>query len=132
MNKKQNKSGFILLAVIVVIPLVGIGIALLGCFSHQMILQTRWRTLQGQARNLAFSGRSWAELHKTQLLSAPPQQTWMLKIDSLQTADGECRIKRLSDSSEGTQFEITAVAQSGSKKWTIRQTLVLRPSLSGR
>ncbi len=121
-----------MLAVIVVIPLVGIGIALLGRFSHQMILQTRQRTLQGQARNLAFSGRSWAELHKAQLLSAPPQQTWTLKIDSLQAADGECRIQRLSDDSEGSRFEITAVALSGSKKWTIRQTLVLRPDSSGR
>ncbi|HPC65425.1 MAG TPA: hypothetical protein PK525_12495, partial [Anaerohalosphaeraceae bacterium] len=89
MNKKQNKSGFILLAAIAVIPLVGIGISLLSRFGHQMVLQTRWRTLQGQARNLAFSGRSWAELHKTQLLSAPSQQTWTLKIDSLQAADGE-------------------------------------------
>ncbi|HOM59991.1 MAG TPA: hypothetical protein PLP49_00940 [Anaerohalosphaeraceae bacterium] len=64
--------------------------------------------------------------------SAPPQQTWTLKIDSLQAADGECRIQRLSDDSEGSRFEITAVAQSGSKRWTIRQTLVLRPDSSGR
>ena len=121
-----------MLAAIAVIPLVGIGISLLSRFGHQMVLQTRWRTLQGQARNLAFSGRSWAELHKTQLLSAPPQQTWMLKIDSLQAADGECRIQRLSNDSEGSRFEITAVAQSGSKRWTLRQTLVLRPDSSGR
>ncbi len=125
MKPPRKSSGFILLAAIALLPLVSIGIGLLTRYTHFLIEQTQYRTLQAEARNLAFSAHTWVCLHKQELLAAPPQQTWTLEPDSIPSAQGCCRITRLSGQTHAVPVELEAVAQIGRRKYTFRQLLIL-------
>lgn len=125
MNNKRRQSGFILIVAVSMIPLVAVGIWVLTRHSGYLIRETQTQTLRAQAVNIACSARAWADLHKTQLLTAPPEQTFRPDLSGLQIRRGSCRINILSRSASECTLEITAVAQSGTKSWTKKRTGVI-------
>lgn len=125
MNRPRKQSGFVLLAAVAVIPLVGIGITLIYRYACFLSEQTSYRMLQTEARNLALSAQAWARLHQADLLAAAPQRTWTLPAHLGPNRQAECSLTRLADEKDGAPLLIRAVVRSGKKQWTIRQTLMI-------
>lgn len=106
-------------------PLVAVGIWVIIRHSGYLIRETQTQTLRAQAVNITCSARAWADLHKAQILAAPPEQTFRPDLSGLQIRRGSCQINILSQTPSGCTVEITAVARSGANAWTEKRSIGL-------
>jgi len=126
MKNKRNKSGMIiLLCVIVLIPLVGIGLGVIGQYSRLLILETGYRNLQVETQNIICSAQAWALVHQQKLQAAAVGHVFKPDLSELNVSGGECEITILSRTDDACDVQITARAESGTKSWTQRQTCTL-------
>lgn len=107
-NTKRN-NGFILMIVIVLIPLIGLAMAVFSANTKILTYSIRIEQLQQHAKDACRSGMAWAAVNQSKL---EDEKTMVLTIDE-SAAPIRCSITLISKDDISKLYEITGFAADG-------------------
>jgi hypothetical protein len=123
MKKINRQNGFILMLVIVMIPLIGMVLAIVSANSKTLMIQTRSGELHLRAQNACQSGLAWAKLNRSQLWKLDAEKPLTLMIGDSHTKN-TCSIVRQRQDNTEEIFEITGRAEE--RGFIAKHTEILR------
>jgi type II secretory pathway pseudopilin PulG len=124
MNSAERQNGFVLLAVIVLMALMGVGLAVWTVQSRDLSIHTKMQTAQAQLDNAVASAAQWANANHTTLKKTAKGQSIHLDLAGLQIPGLECQCRVIDRNSRQIKIEITAVGSARPRPVkTIRLTL---------
>jgi type II secretory pathway pseudopilin PulG len=119
MNSARRQNGFVLIAVVVLMALMGMGLIVWAAQSRNMIQDTQIQTARANLDNAIASAAQWAALNRNKLKKQPLS----LDLTALQIPDLECQCRVIDRNSRQMKIEITAV--SSNPRCRTRKTIQL-------
>ncbi|GEM_PF-1864956 len=122
MNTKRN-SGFILMIVFVLIPLMGMAMAIFSANSKILGYQVRMEQLQQHAKDACRSGLTWASVHQSKLNDL--EKTVILTVDE-SPVQIRCSIALISQNEIQKVYEVIGIATDSRYDAYHREQLVVK------
>jgi len=123
MSSAKRQNGFVLLAVVVLMGLMGTGLAVWAAQSRDLSIHTKIQTVQVQLDNAVASVAQWAKVNRKTLRKNALGQPVRLDISELQMRGLECQYRLIDRNTRTMKIEITAV--SGNPRCPARKTIQL-------
>jgi hypothetical protein len=122
--KSRNRNGFILLAVVVLFPLIGLAMILLTSQTAQWVVETRQIQQQAELTNLYLSMCEYIEANRQSLIrpDAPENQVVPIERITADPATASIQISRTGPSDRTILLTIRLRNKTGviQRKWTLR------------
>jgi hypothetical protein len=123
MRQTRRQNGFVLIIVVILLGVMGLGIAVWAAQTKDLMIQTKLQTTQAQLDNAMASAAQWAKINPKILKQSPKGQWIRLDLKDLQTPGLECHYRVIDKNAQPTEIEITAAGNFRSH--TIHKTIRL-------
>jgi type II secretory pathway pseudopilin PulG len=123
MRPTQRKKGFALLIVVILLGVMGLGIAVWASQTKDLMIQTKLQTAQAGLDNAIASAAQWSQINSKTLKNSPMGQIVSLDLGPLQIPELQCQYRVVNKDAHRTEIEITAISNLHSH--TIRKTVRL-------
>jgi hypothetical protein len=125
MRQIHRQNGFVLMIVVILLGVMGLGIAVWAAQTRDLMIQTKLHTTQAGLDNAIASAAQWAQINPKTLKKSPEEQWIRLDLKDLQVSGLECHYRIMDKNARSTEIEITAAGnfRSHSIKKTVRLSL---------